>query len=207
MKLPLYDKSGQAAGEVTVAKEIFERKMNEQVVHSALVWYQASQRRGTHSTLTCGEVSGGGKKPWKQKGTGRARAGSNRSPLWRHGGVTFGPKPRDYSFALPKKVKKLALKVVLSDKAREGKVKIVEAFQVTEAKTKAAAKFFSGLALGDKVLVITAQPDEAFLKAARNLANISLIDYHDLTVYDLMKANELVIEKKAADSLKEFLSK
>jgi len=206
MKLPLYDKTGQAAGEVTVAKDIFEQKMNEQVVHSALVWYQASQRRGTHSTLTRSEVSGGGKKPWKQKGTGRARAGSNRSPLWRHGGVTFGPKPRDYGFALPKKVKKLALKVVLSDKAREGKVKIVEAFQVAEAKTKSAAKFFGGLALSGKALVITAKPDEGFLKAARNLRDISLMDYHDLTVYDLMKAGELVIEKKAADSLKEFLS-
>jgi large subunit ribosomal protein L4 len=206
MKLPLFDQSGQAAGEVTVAKDIFEQQMNEQVVHSVLVWYQASQRRGTHSSLTRSEVSGGGKKPWKQKGTGRARAGSNRSPLWRKGGINFGPKPRDYSYTIPRKVKKLALKVVLSDKAKAGKIKIVEALNLSEAKTKAAANFFKTLAVTGKTLVITAEPNEAFVKAARNLANIEMIDYKAINVYGLLKATELVIEKKAAENLKESLS-
>lgn len=206
MKLPLFDKSGQAAGEMTVAKDVFEQKMNEQVVHSVVVWYQAAQRRGTHSSLTRSEVSGGGKKPWKQKGTGRARAGSNRSPLWRKGGVTFGPQPRDYNYTLPRKVKKLALKVVLSDKAREGKIKIVESLTLADAKTKSAAQLFKSLAVTGKALVVTAQPDDSFLKAARNLANIELTDYRSLTVHALLKAGELVIEKKAAEGLKEFLS-
>ncbi len=205
MKLPLFDRAGQPAGEIEGAKEIFEQAMNEQVVHDTEVWYLASQRRGTHSSLTRSEGTGGGKKPWKQKGTGRARAGSIRSPLWRKGGVVFGPKPRDYGFALPKKVKQLALKVILSDKAREGKIKVASALDLAEAKTKAAVKFLSDLQVGGKTLIVTAEPSANFLRAARNVAGVSVTDYKELNVHDLLNNQWIVLEKKAAENLKEFL--
>ena len=126
---------------MSLPKEIFGVEKNEDAVHQTLRWLLASRRQGTHSTLTRAEVSGGGKKPWKQKGTGRARAGSIRSPLWRHGGVTFGPKPRDYSFSLPKKIRNLGLKVVLSDRAREDKVQVVDS--VEPALIQASLRYIS----------------------------------------------------------------
>ena len=136
MKLKIFDLKGKSLGDMEADSNLFGVKENVEVVHSTLRWLLNSKRSGTHSTLTRAEVRGGGVKPWKQKGTGRARAGSIRSPLWRHGGVIFGPKPRDYSFHLPRKIRKLALRVVLSDKARGDKLKIVKDFNIDQPKTK-----------------------------------------------------------------------
>lgn len=187
-------------------KDIFGVPVKNDVVHAALVWYLASQRRGTHSTLTKGEVSGGGKKPWKQKGTGRARAGSNRSPLWRKGGVIFGPKPRSYAYNLPKKVRRLAIKMVLSDKANDGKIKVVDGLKLTEPKTKLASKFLKELEVSGKVLVISGSDNKEFYRAARNLKGLKLAYFKELNVFDLLNAEWLVLEKSAVANLKEALA-
>ncbi|MFH1542203.1 MAG: 50S ribosomal protein L4 [bacterium] len=205
-KLPLYDVSGKSSGEFSGSEKMFGAKANEQVVHSTLVWYQACQRRGTQSSLTRAEVRGGGKKPWKQKGTGRARAGSIRSPLWRTGGVIFAPKPRSYAYSLPKKIKTLALRIVLSDKAKENKVKIVEELNVAEAKTKLALKLFEGLKISGKTLILLGQDNKLFTKAARNIRGVTILPAKDLNIFDLLNADWVVAEKSAVKKLEEVLA-
>ncbi|MEE8638356.1 MAG: 50S ribosomal protein L4 [Candidatus Margulisiibacteriota bacterium] len=204
-KLPLYKMDGKDAGEISGSEEIFGRKANQAVVHSALVWYLASQRRGTQSAKTRAEVRGGGAKPWRQKGTGRARAGSNRSPLWRKGGVIFAPKPRDYGYSLPRKIRKLALKVALSDKAKARKVKTVEELKVSEPKTKLAAKIMKDLKLSGKTLIVLGQENQAFEKAARNLEGVKLLLAKDLNIFDLLNAEWMLTEKSAIARLEEVL--
>jgi large subunit ribosomal protein L4 len=184
---------------------IFNEELNEAVVHEALRWYLASQRRGTHSALTRTEVTGGGKKPWKQKGTGRARAGSNRSPLWRKGGVIFPPKPRDYSYALPKKMRRLALRVALSALHKEGRVKIIEAFALAETKTKAGVKFLKEQGVSGATLVILAESKPEFAKGVRNIAGVSLTLAKDLNIYELLKAEWALIEQPAVALLEKGL--
>jgi large subunit ribosomal protein L4 len=186
-------------------KDIFKQETNESVVHQALVWYLASKRRGTHNTKTKGEVSGGGRKPWRQKGTGRARAGTNRSPLWRKGGVVFGPKPRSYGYRFPKKARKLALRVALSDLSNEGKVKMVDELKVAEPKTKLAAKVLKDLGVAGKILIVLGKENEVFSKAARNVNQVTICNYKELNIFDLLKADWLVIEKTAVAHLKEAL--
>ncbi|MDD5382194.1 MAG: 50S ribosomal protein L4 [Candidatus Margulisbacteria bacterium] len=204
--LPLCDLSGKSAGKVSASNEVFGQKLNEPVVQTALVWYLASTRRGTHGSKTKAEVSGGGKKPWKQKGTGRARAGSNRSPLWRKGGVVFGPKPRDYGFALPKKARKLALKVALSDKAKEGKVKVVDEFKLSGPKTKLAVKLLLDLGVSGKILLVMDKDNEQFERAARNIRGVKITRSRELNIFDLLNAEWLLAEKKAIASLEEALA-
>jgi len=185
-------------------KDIFGVEMNENVVHQTVIWYLASQRRGTQSAKTRAEVRGGGKKPWRQKGTGRARAGSSRSPLWRKGGVIFAPKPRDYGYALPKKVKKLALRVALSDKAKANKVQVVPELKVAEAKTKLAAKLLKEMKLEGKVLILQAAADEVFTKAVRNVSGVKIMTVNELNIFDLVNADNLVMDKAALTKLGEF---
>lgn len=205
-KLPLFSLDGKSSGEIAASKDIFAQRSNDHVVHSALVWYLASRRRGTHNTKTRGEVSGGGKKPWKQKGTGRARAGSTRSPLWRKGGVVFGPKPRDYGFNLPRKVRRLAVKVALSDKAKAGQVKVVDEFKLAEPKTKLAAKVLEVMKVSGKTLIVLGSDNEQFAKAARNLDGVKLVSAKAVNIYDLLNAEWLVTEKSALKILEETLS-
>ncbi len=205
-KLPLYNIEGKSAGEVSASDDVFGREANQQVVHSALTWFLASARRGTHSALKRSEVRGGGAKPWRQKGTGRARAGSIRSPLWRGGGVIFGPKPRDYSYHLPKKVRKLALKTVLSDRAQSEKVKIVEGLKISQPKTKLAAEMMKDLKLSGKILIILEKENENFVKAARNLEGVMVVLVKDLNIFDLLNAEWLVAEKSALKKLEEVLA-
>jgi large subunit ribosomal protein L4 len=205
-KLPLYNVDGKSAGEISVSEKIFGQGANEQVVHSALIWFLASQRRGTHNTKTRAEVRGGGKKPWRQKGTGRARAGSTRSPLWRKGGVIFGPKPRSYAYSLPKKVRKLALRVALSDKAKAGKAKIVEELKASEPKTKLAAKLLKDLKVAGKILMVLAEENKSFERAARNLEGVELVSFKNLNIFDLLAAEWLLIERKAMAGLEEVLA-
>jgi len=185
--------------------KVFTEEMNEAVVHDTLRWFLASRRRGTHSAKTRTEVSGGGIKPWKQKGTGRARAGSTRSPLWRKGGVIFPPKPRDYSYALPKKVRQLALRVVLSEFNRGERIKVVEGLSLPEPKAKAGAKFLQDLGVTGGVLILMAEEKSDFARGTRNLAGVKLLLAKDLNIYDLLKAEWVVIEKKAVPQLEERL--
>ncbi|MBN2057526.1 MAG: 50S ribosomal protein L4 [Candidatus Saganbacteria bacterium] len=206
VKLPLFDVNGKSSGEVAAAEKIFGAKQNDQLVQSALVWFQAAQRRGTHSTKTRAEVSGGGKKPWKQKGTGRARHGSIRSPIWRKGGVTFGPKPRDYNYAFPIKMRKGALRVALSDMAAAERIKVVDQFQLSEAKTKQAAKLLKDLKVEGKVLLVMGQANEPFLRAARNLAKTSVVEFKQLNIFDLLNADWVIMEKAAVTGLEEKLN-
>ncbi|OGB90580.1 50S ribosomal protein L4 [candidate division WOR-1 bacterium RIFCSPHIGHO2_01_FULL_53_15] len=189
-----------------LSEKIFNEKMNQAVVHEALRWYLASRRQGTHSALTRAEVSGGGKKPWKQKGTGRARAGSNRSPLWRKGGVIFPPKPRDYSYALPKKMRKLALRIVLSELNRDGKVRLIESFTLPEAKARAGAKFLADLKAGGNVIILMGAENPAFERGVRNLAGVTVVLIDDINVYNLAKADWLLLDAVALGQLKERMA-
>ncbi|MBU0629723.1 MAG: 50S ribosomal protein L4 [Candidatus Margulisbacteria bacterium] len=185
--------------------KIFNEEKNTAVVHEVVRWLQASARRGTHSAKTRTEVSGGGKKPWKQKGTGRARAGSNRSPLWRKGGVIFPPKPRDYGYALPKKVRSLALRVALSEFNRESKLTVVDDYKLAAAKTKEGVKLLKELGVSGKVTVVHADQDD-LAKSVRNIAGVTVARAIDVTVIDLLKSKWLVIDKRSVKILEERLS-
>ena len=186
-------------------KKIFAEKKNDAVVHSALVWYQASKRRGTHSTKTRGEVRGGGRKPWKQKGTGRARAGSIRSPLWKKGGVIFGPKPRDYGYSLPKKVRKLALRVALSDQARAGNVVLAESLKIAAPKTKEILALLKKLKVEGKSLFIISEKDEIFDKSSRNIRGVTVCVAAEINIFDLLNADKVIVDKKSIAKLEEAL--
>jgi large subunit ribosomal protein L4 len=185
--------------------EIFSQPFNEHVVHSALVWYMASKRRGTHSAKTMGEVAGSGKKPWRQKGTGRARAGKLRSPLWRGGGVIFPPKPREHSNKLPKKVRNLALKVALSQRARENRVKLVDDIKVASPKTKEMVKFLDANKVEGKSLIVSSNPDKNLTLSARNINGVKLISANELNIHDLLGNDWVVLTKEAVSKLEERL--
>lgn len=187
-------------------ENIFNEKKNLVVVHEVLRWYLASRRQGTHSALTRTEVTGGGKKPWKQKGTGRARAGSNRSPLWRKGGVIFPPKPRDYSYNLPKKMRKLALRVMLSELNRGERIQLVDSFSLPEPKTKAGAEFLIDKKVDGSVLILMGAGNPDFVRGMRNLRGVCVVGLDDLNVFNLAKADWLLLDQAALTQLKERLS-
>jgi len=183
---------------------VFANKKNNTLVYLAVKKYLNAQRQGTHSTLTQAEVSGGGRKPWKQKGTGRARAGSNRSPLWRHGGVTFGPKPRDYDIDLPKGAVKKAMKVILSDRAKEGKVIIIDALKIDKPRTKDMEAILKNLKVyGKKTLMVLNPYDKKAALSARNIKNLKLKE--SANVYDVLNADTIVLSKTAAKKFEEVL--
>jgi len=205
LDISLVSADGKKSGKVTVSDAVFSVPAREHVVNTALVWYLASRRRGTHSAKTRGEVSGGGKKPWRQKGTGRARAGSTRSPLWRKGGVIFAPKPRDYSYALPKKVRKLALKMVVSQMAKENRIKVVEELKVSSHKTKEMVKFLEGIGVAGSALILVDKPDKNARLSARNIDGVVLSDLDGLNVHDLLTSDWLVMNKGSVKVLEERL--
>ena len=184
---------------------IFNEKMNQVVVHTALRWLLNSRRQGTHKAKTRTEVSGGGVKPWKQKGTGRARAGSNRSPLWRKGGVIFPPTPRDHSFRLPVKVRKLALRVALSDCNRATRLKVVGNFSLPAPKAKEGAKFIAAAGVSGKVLLVEAEHHPEFEKGIRNIPGVTLTLARELNIFDLLKSEWILIEESAVPILEERL--
>lgn len=187
-------------------EKIFNEKINQDVVHETLRWLLASQRQGNHSAKTRSEVSGGGIKPWKQKGTGRARAGSIRSPLWRKGGVIFPPKPREYVYSLPKKVRKLAIRVALSEAYRENKVKFAEILSLPKAKTKEGVKFLSALGVTGHVLFVLAQESAEFERGVRNIPKTKVVLSKDLNIFDILRADWLVFEKGTIAQLEERLN-
>ncbi len=194
---------GKVAGDVKASDRVFEAPLNEHIVNQTLNWYLASRRQGSANAKTRAEVSGGGKKPWRQKGTGRARIGDNRAPHWRHGGVVFPPKPKDFSFSLPKNIRKAAIRVVLSDKAREGKIKIVDNLVLTNPKTKEMVKVLKALGTSGKVLIVLPEKDVSVERASRNIKGVAVSISKALNVHELMKHDDLVITKSALAVLEE----
>ena len=201
-KANLYDMAGKQIGEIELSEAVFGIEPNIPVVHAAVKNHLANCRQGTQSALTRGEVSGGGKKPWRQKGTGHARQGSTRAPQWTHGGIVFAPKPRDYSYALNKKVRRLALKSALSAKAAEGAILVVDGLKLPEIKTRAMKDFLNAAGV-TKSVVITPEVDQIVVKSARNIPGVVTTTARILSVYDIVNAKQLVIDKAALAIIEE----
>ncbi|WP_455583128.1 50S ribosomal protein L4 [Dysosmobacter sp.] len=195
--------AGETVGTVELSDAIFGIEPNTVVVHEVVKNHLANCRQGTQSALTRAEVSGGGKKPWRQKGTGHARQGSTRSPQWTHGGIVFAPKPRDYSYVLNKKVKRLALKSVLSAKAAEGKLVVVDAIKMGAIKTADFRKFLSAVKADGKAVVVTPAVDEIIVKSARNIPGVLTTPANNLSVYDILNAQYLVVDQAALANIEE----
>lgn len=203
-KVALFNIKGDQVGEVDLKDEVFGIEINESVLHDAVVMQQNNQRMGTASTKTRAEVAGGGKKPWRQKGTGRARHGSTRSPIWKGGGITFGPKPRSYAYSLPKKVRRLALKSALSSKVQGGNIVVLESLSMEEPKTKEMAQILVNLK-ANKALVVTADINENIEKSARNIPGVKPLQATGLNVLDILAHDKLVITKDAVAKVEEVL--
>ena len=200
----VYNMAGDPVGTVELSEAVFGIEPNRHVLHEAVKNHLANRRQGTQSTLTRAEVRGGGKKPWRQKGTGRARAGTTRAPHWTHGGVAFAPKPRDYSYSLNKKVKRLALQSALSVKANETAIYVIDALALDEIKTKQMVSLLDKLELGgQKAIVITEERDENVYKSARNIPGVSVTFGGILSPYDVLNARALVIDKGALSKIEE----
>lgn len=204
--VPLYSTAGEEVGEVQLKDEIFGVPVKEHLIHGAVVAYLANQRRGQARTKSRSEVSGGGVKPWRQKGTGRARAGSNTSPIWRRGGVAHGPNGRNYSLKFPKKVKRKALVSALSARMQESKVIVVEDFGLSSPKTRDAEKILNGLKLAGKVLVIMNNPDENVRKSFRNIKGVHLQDPLSLNTYDVLGCDHLLFSKGSVELLEKRMT-
>jgi large subunit ribosomal protein L4 len=195
--------AGQQVGEVELSEGVFGVEPNEPAVHAVVVNHLANCRQGTQSALTRAEVSGGGRKPWRQKGTGHARQGSTRAPQWTHGGVVFAPKPRDYSYVLNKKVKRLALKSVLSAKAAEGKLVVIDSIKLDAIKTADFRKFLTAVNVDGKALVVTPAVDTVVVKSARNIPGVLTTPAAQLNVYDILNAQYLVVDQAALAKIEE----
>jgi len=195
--------AGETVGTVELNDAIFGIEPNQTVVHEVVKNHLANCRQGTQSALTRAEVSGGGKKPWRQKGTGHARQGSTRSPQWTHGGIVFAPKPRDYSYVLNKKVKRLALKSVLSAKAAEGKLIVIDSIHMDAIKTAAFRKFLDAVKCDGKAVVVTPAVDEIVVKSARNIPGVLTTPANNLNVYDIINAQYLVADQAALAKIEE----
>ena len=195
--------AGETVGTVELSDGIFGIEPNTAVVHEVVKNHLANCRQGTQSALTRAEVSGGGKKPWRQKGTGHARQGSTRAPQWTHGGIVFAPKPRDYSYVLNKKVKRLALKSVLSAKAAEGKLVVIDSIKMDAIKTADFRKFLSAVKVDGKAVVVTPEVDNVIVKSARNIPGVETAMAGLINVYDILKAKYLVLDQNALAVIEE----
>jgi large subunit ribosomal protein L4 len=201
-RVDVVDQSGKKVGETDLDPAVFEAEINVPVMHQVVVAGAAAQRAGTHSTKTRAEVRGGGRKPWRQKGTGRARHGSIRSPLWVGGGVAHGPKPRDHSMRVNKKMKRLALRSALSDRAREGRIRVLESLTLEAPKTADALDIVDALDLDGRVLLVLAEPDEAVEKSFRNLPHVRVVYPGRLSTYETLYADWLVFTKDALEGVR-----
>jgi large subunit ribosomal protein L4 len=201
MKIPLHDLQGQAQGEIEIGFSVIENGKGTQAVHDAVVAYRAHQRSGTACTKTMGEVAGTGKKPWRQKGTGRARAGSFQSPLWRGGGVVFGPKPREFEPGAPKRVRQLALRKALSERLRAGDVRVVEDLALSSPKTKAFLAVLSALQLDQGSLLIVAGGDRNLRLASRNVNGVELASAEALHAYQVLRPQHLLFTRRALEQV------
>ncbi|MCL4845573.1 MAG: 50S ribosomal protein L4 [Acidobacteria bacterium] len=205
MTVDVVNAQNEKVGTLDLRDEVFGGRVKADLIWESVRHEQAEARRGTHATKTRGLVSGSGKKPWRQKGTGRARVGETRNPLWRKGGTVFGPTPRDYGYALPKKVERGALRAALLQKLRDGVVTVVDALQVAEVKTKAAAALLRGLGAEGKTLVIDVKPEEAFALSARNLAGVRVVPSNRVSARDVMDARRVIATRAAVERLQEVL--
>lgn len=205
-KVALYSVNGSQVGEVELSEAVFGVEPNVHVMHSAVLLQQASERRGTHKTKGRSEVRGGGRKPWKQKGTGRARQGSIRAPQWVGGGTVFGPTPRSYSFKLPKKVRRLAIKSALSSKVVDNEIIVLDQLTFAAPKTKEFATILNNLKVARKALVVTANYEDNVALSARNLPNVKFVAADGINVLDVVKYDKLIITKEAVEKVQEVLA-
>jgi len=199
----VYDKTGAKVSEIELSENVFGIEPSVPAMHLCVVNYLANQRQGTQSTLTRGEVSGGGKKPWRQKGSGRARQGSTRSPQWYHGGIAHGPKPREYGFSINKKVKRLAMKSALSGKAADDEILVLDSFGMEEIKTKEIAKILAALPTGKKTLIVLPEKDDVIYKSARNIAGVKVTLINTLNVYDILNCDKMLVLQDAVSKIEE----
>ena len=202
-KVKVLNMAGKEVSEITLSDAVFGITPNEAVMHAAVVNYLANQRQGTHSTLTRTEVSGGGRKPGRQKGTGRARQGSTRAPQWTHGGIVFGPKPRDYSYSLNKKVKRLALKSALSAKAASESVVVVDKIELEGFKTKAVSEMLGALGAGKKAMIVMPEKCDKLVKSAANIPGVKTALINTLNTYDILNCDTFIIAQDAVSKLEE----
>ena len=206
LKTNVYDMSGKLVGEIELSEAVFGIEPNQSVVHDVVKNHLANKRQGTQSALTRAEVSGGGRKPWRQKGTGRARQGSTRAPQWTHGGIVFAPKPRDYGYTLNKKTRRLALKSVLSAKAAETAIVVIDAIKMEAPKTAEFAKFLKAVGAEGKTLVVTAAADANVVKSGRNIPGCEVTFANVLNVYDVANAGKLVVDQAALQKIEEVFA-
>ena len=199
----VFDMAGNAVSETELSDAVFGIEPNVSVMHAVVVNYLANQRQGTQSTLTRTEVSGGGRKPWRQKGTGNARQGSTRAPQWRHGGVAIGPKPRDYRYTLNKKVRRLAMKSALSTKVQEGKLIVLDTLTMDEFKTKTIVAMLNALNVEKKALIVTAQAEPKVYKSAANIPGVKTATVGTLNVYDILNGGTFIVPKNAVAKIEE----
>ena len=198
-----YDMTGKQTGTMELNDEVFGVKPNGTVMHSVVVNYLANQRQGTQSTLTRSEVSGGGRKPWRQKGTGHARQGSIRAPQWTHGGIALGPKPRSYNYVLPKKMRRLAIKSAFSSKVLAGEMKVLDSLSLEEIKTKKMVAVLKALEADKKVLLVLPEKDETVIRSARNIPGVKTAMVNTLNVYDVLNADAFIVVKDAVAQIEE----
>ena len=205
-KVAVVNAANETIREIQLSPEVFAAKVNAHLVYESVKQHRAGARRGTHMTKNRALVSGTGKKPFRQKGTGRARAGETRSPLWRHGGTVFGPRPRDYSYAMPKKARAAALRAALTQRLTEGAVTVVEAFAVEAPKTKVLKGLLAKLGIAGKAVVVDHQPADALVLSGRNLRDVKVVAESHLTAYDVLDCKHLVVTQEAIDKLEERLT-
>ena len=201
--ISVYDMTGKKTGSMELSADVFGIEPNVAVMHSAVINYLANQRQGTQSTKTRSEVSGGGRKPWRQKGTGHARQGSTRSPQWTHGGIALGPKPRSYRFALPKKVRRLALKSAFSSKVAADEMLVLESLSLDEIKTKTIVAMLNALGADRKVLLVLPEKDDKVVLSARNIPGVKTALVNTLNVYDILNCDKFIVVKDAIAQIEE----
>ncbi|AAU21763.1 50S ribosomal protein L4 [Bacillus sp. GM2] len=205
-KVALYNQNGSTAGDIELNDSVFGIEPNESVVFDAILMQRASLRQGTHKVKNRSEVRGGGRKPWRQKGTGRARQGSIRSPQWRGGGIVFGPTPRSYAYKLPKKVRRLAIKSALSSKVNDNNLIVLEDLNLDAVKTKEMAAILKGLSIEKKALIVTADANETVELSARNLPGVTVVEANGINVLDVVGHEKLVMTKAAVEKVEEVLA-
>lgn len=205
-KVAIYNIKGEQVGDLELADGVFGVEVNKAVMHQAVLAYLANQRSGTASTKTRTEVSGGGRKPWRQKGTGRARHGSIRSPIWKGGGVVFGPHPRSYRMEMPKKMKRLAIKSALSSKVKDGELIVLDSLQMDAPKTREMVQILTNLKTGRRVLIVLETPSENVIKSARNIPGVKTVNANQLNVYDILNNDNLVITRDAVAKVEEVFA-
>lgn len=204
-KVAVYNKEGATVGEISLSDAIFGAEVNPGLMHEVVQMYLANQRQGTSDTKTRAEVSGGGRKPWRQKGTGRARQGSTRSPQWRHGGIVFGPHPRSFGWTMPKKARRVALRSALSAKLAAGDIIVLDSFELEAPKTKEVVALLNNLKAESKAFIVTAEPNQVIYKSARNIPGVNVNGARNLNVYEVLYAGKLIITKDAVAKVEEVL--